>query len=390
MNYSDKLTSPEIFRRWAAISAISGALERKVWVRTMGSELYPNMYVILVAPPGIGKSEVTWRVRDFWQGLEGQFVASSSVTKAALMDELNEAARRIVTNHNMNPVVSFNSIKLAVNELGVLIPSYENEFMNILTDLWDCKDYSETRRSRKHDPINIKATQLCMLAAATPSYMNNLIPEGAWDQGFISRTILVYSGERQVRSLFLDSTVDAELQEGLERDLARIGNLFGEMRWTESTANLIDNFHLTGGEPMPQHPRLLSYNIRRTVHLIKLSMVMSISESDSLLIEDRHFQRAFDIMTETELYMPEIFKAMAQVGTGKTMEEAWYYLFTTFSKEQKPVLKHRLIQFLQERVPVHNIETTIKMMEEGQMIERKLTTGGTAYEPKGKRGNNAF
>lgn len=388
MNFSDKLTSPELFRKWAAISAISGALERKVWVRTMGSYLYPNMYIILVAPPGIGKSEVTWRVREMWNSLEGHFVASTSVTKASLMDELAQAARRIITNSPGMPVDSFNSIKLCINELGVLIPAYENEFMNILTDLWDCKDYSETRRNKNVEPIHIKKTQLCMLAACTPSYMNNLLPEGAWDQGFISRTMLIYSGDRQVRSLFMDDITDQEQYDDLVEDLDRIANIYGEMQWTEEAAKLIDAFHMTGGEPAPQHPKLLSYNIRRTVHLIKLCMVVSVSESDRLVVEAHHFQRAYDWLTEAELMMPEIFKAMAQGGTGKTMEEAWYYLFTTYSREQKPVQKHRLIQFLQERVPVHNIETTIKMMEEGRMIEKKLSGGGAAYVPKARGGQS--
>ena len=288
MNFSDKLTSPELFRRWAAISTIAGALERKVWVKTMGSYLYPNMYIILVAPPGIGKSEVTWRVRELWKGLEGHFVASTSVTKASMMDELAEASRRIVTNNPHNPVDSFNSLQLCINELGVLIPAYENEFMNILTDLWDCKDYSESRRSSRKEPINLKRTQLNMLAAATPSYMNHLLPEGAWDQGFISRTMLIYSGDRQLRSLFADDLVDEELFEELKRDLERISNLHGEIQWTADAAKLIDNFHMTGGAPAPSHPKLLSYGVRRTVHLIKLCMVISVSESDQLLVTGEH------------------------------------------------------------------------------------------------------
>lgn len=320
------------------------------------------------------------------KSLDGHFVASSSVTKASMMDELAAASRRIVTNHPREPVVSFNSLKLVINELGVLIPAYENEFMNILTDLWDCKDYSESRRSSKKEPIDIKKTQLNMLAACTPSYLVHLLPEGAWDQGFISRTFLIYSGERQMRSLFQDDVANEEEWKSLKDDLQDIANLYGEVSWTEGAAKLIDDFNMRDGEPAPEHPKLMSYNIRRTVHLIKLCMVASISESNDLVIRERHFQRAFDWLIEAELYMPEIFKAMSTSSTGKIMEETWYYMFTIYSKEQKPIQAHRLIQFLQEKVPVHNIETTIKMMEQGKMIEKVLTASGAAYKPKGKRG----
>jgi hypothetical protein len=342
------------------------------------------MYILLVAPPGVGKSEVTWRVREMWKHLEDHHVASTSVTKASLIDELAEANRRWITNNSTNPVEHFNSLLMCINELGVLLPAYENEFMNVLTDIWDCKDYSETRRTSKiaHD---IKKTQLNLLAACTPSYLMNVLPEGAWDQGFISRTMLIYTGERQIRSLFGDYATDEAETAQLKSMLEHVGMLYGEMRFTEESAQLIDAFHLSDGEPKPQHPKLMSYNIRRTVHLLKLCMVASVSRSDELCIRTVDFQRAFDWLIEAEALMPEIFKAMAQGGTGKVMEEAWYYIFTIYSKEQKPIYVHRIIQFLQERVPVHNVQNTIDLMEKGKMIEKRLVPGGAAYIPLGKR-----
>lgn len=364
--------------------AVAGALERKVWVRTLGSNLYPNMYVLLVGPPGVGKTEVTWRIRDLWKSLEDHFVAATSVTKASLIDELAEANRRYITNAGENPVEHFNSLQLCVNELGVLISQYDNEFMTVLTDLWDCKDYSEKRRTSKiaHD---IKKTQLNLLAACTPSYLMDVIPEGAWDQGFMSRTIMVFSGERQMRSLFADFTVDTEEEANLKANLEHIGSIYGEIKFSPEAAKAVDHFHMTRGEPSPDHPKLISYTIRRTVHLLKLCIIASMSRSDELLIRIEDYQRALDWLFEAEALMPEIFKAMAQGGTGKVMEEAWYYLFTIHAKEQKPVMLHRLILFLQERVPVHNVQNTIDLMEKGRMIEKRLVPGGVAYIPLGKR-----
>ena len=55
LEYTEILPSPPLLRRWAAISYVAAALERKVWVRTMGSDLYPNLYTFLVGPPGVGK-----------------------------------------------------------------------------------------------------------------------------------------------------------------------------------------------------------------------------------------------------------------------------------------------------------------------------------------------
>lgn len=384
LEHTEHISSPPLFRKWGAIATIAGALERKVWVRSLGSKLYPNMYTVLVAPPGVGKTEVTWRVRKLWESLEDHHIASTSVTKASLIDELADANRRWVVPQAADPVTHFNSLSMCINELGVLIPAYENEFMNTLTDLWDCKHYSERRRTSKIE-IDIANPQLNLVAACTPSYLMHVLPEGAWDQGFLSRTMLVYSGDRQLRSLFAEQTFNKVEYEALEAGLLDIANIFGEIKFTKEAAQAMDNFHLTDGEPRPDHPKLLSYNIRRTVHLLKLCIVFSVSRSDELVVELEDWHRAYDTLMEVEHTMPDIFKAMSQGGAGKTMEEAWHFIFTAHAKEGKPVLKHRLINFLQERVPVHSIQPTIDMMEQGQMIEKRLTPGGDAYVPRGKR-----
>jgi len=380
------LISPAIFSKWGAIAAVAGALERKVWVYTMNDNLYPNMYVILVSDPGLGKGVITWRIREMWQKLDDHFVASSSVTKAAMMDELAEANRRWITNDLHNPVEHFNSLLICSNELGVLLPSYDNEFMNALQDLWDCKDYSEKRRHRRSDPITIKKVQLNMLAACTPSYLMHMMPEGAWDQGFISRTILVFSGEYRKKSLFADYGGNSAEREFLQDQIASIANVYGEIKFTEKSAELTDNFHMEISERIkPTHPKLRAYTMRRSTHLLKLSMVASMSRSNEKIIQPEDYHRALDWLIEVEQFMPDIFKAVATGGTGKIMEDAWYFVFTMYAKSQKPVLEHKLIQFLQERVPVHYIKQTIQMMEEGKMLERSITKIGAAYIPLGKR-----
>src|SRR5215831_3135475 len=62
---------PEVFKRWSAISLIGGALERRVWTRTgshggLSRYTFPNLYVLLIAPPGTGKSVIDV-ISDFWR-----------------------------------------------------------------------------------------------------------------------------------------------------------------------------------------------------------------------------------------------------------------------------------------------------------------------------------
>lgn len=47
---------PERYRKWSAISAISGALGRKCWYDWGPYVVYPHQYIVLVGPRGIGKT----------------------------------------------------------------------------------------------------------------------------------------------------------------------------------------------------------------------------------------------------------------------------------------------------------------------------------------------
>lgn len=55
LDYTSGLPSPENFRLWAGITAVSGILERRCWVETAQSQIFPNIFTLLVGPPATGK-----------------------------------------------------------------------------------------------------------------------------------------------------------------------------------------------------------------------------------------------------------------------------------------------------------------------------------------------
>lgn len=380
---TENINSPKIFRRWAGIMTISGALERKVWVRTKGSRLFPNMYVFLVANPGVGKTDLTWRVREMWEEqLKDHYVASTSVTKAALIDELAAAERKVVRMLEVPPVVTFNSLLLSVDELGVLLPAYDTEFLNTLTHLYDCRVYTETRRTSIVKEVKIKDPHLTFLAACTPGFLRETLPPSAWDQGFLSRVIFIYSGEGKPKSLFTEIKENEKLEKVLLSRLEVISRLYGKFTFTSEAKEFIDYWHMNGQLPKPEHPRLSHYNIRRTAHLLKLSQIISVSVSDRLVIEKAHAQQALDWLVDAEFYMGDIFKAMRTGGDSQIIEETYHHIYTLYMKDRKPVAENRIILFLQMRTPAHNIVRIIEIMERAKMIRQSIEKGvGLSYTP---------
>lgn len=386
VEYTEGTSSPSLFCKWAAIATIAGALERRVWTYTMGSNLYPNMYIILCGPPGVGKTELTKIVWQLWHGIPNHYTAANSLSSAALVDELREASRNIVQPGM--PMMSFNSLKISSNELGVLLPSYESDFMNKLTDIYDGHPYGERRRGGegKHT-FQLERPQINMVAACTPGYMTGTIPEGAWDQGFMSRCVLIFSGEKRKTSLFARKDRNKTLFNNLREDLMTMGSdaLCGELKFTPEAAELIDAFNLSGGEPAPTHPKLVGYNARRVAHMLKLMQVSCIDRGEDFVIEEIDFQNALDWLMEAEFFMPEIFKAMSSGGDGRVIEDTWHFLFSIYIKNKQPIPKHKLWAFLQDRTPSYNIANIEKTMVSSGLLKAQVVKDvGTCYIPAAK------
>lgn len=376
--------SPAIFTKWAGIFTVSAALERRVWINTNKGRNFAGMFAFLVGPPGAGKTLAMKLSREFLASLDKFHLAPSSVTKASMVDALGEAVRQIIRPKETPSIVNFNSVTVSSNELGTFLTAYESDFMSFLTDLWDADNYSETRRSSKLN-IKIDNPQINMMAATTPAWLTGFLPEGAWDMGFLSRVMLVYSGADEPGDLFAENNYDQALKKDLLHDIKQIFELYGKMEFTEEAAQLITAWHKAKGPPIPDHPKLAHYNTRRTQHLLKLCMVSSVSTGNDLLITIDNYVEALEWLTEMEETIPDIFKSMKTAGDSKTIEEAYYYVYKSFIKDKKLVSEHRLLAFLSERTPAHNVERIAGLMVKGGLLVKEfMTTGLSGYRPGAK------
>lgn len=388
MQYTDNKGSPSLYRKWAAIFTVGAAVERKVWITTSKGVLYPNSYIVLVGGAGIGKSLATNLVYDLLNEIKTQdnvfHLAPTSLTKASLIDALNAAERRVVRPMENPAVNSFNSLTVVPNEFSVFIPAWEADFMATLTDIWDCKHYSETRRTTKVN-ISIPRIQLNMFSATTPAHLTNMLPEGAWEQGFMSRIMLIYSGEKIYTDLFAKVNSDDKLYADLITDLAAINKLWGERIFSEEAKSTIRAWAKGGGGVPPDHPKLIGYTERRAAHLLKLCTIASVASSDEPIIEIDHVAEAMDWLAEAEGFMPDIFKSMKVGADARAIDEAYHFAIRIYMKDQSPVLEHRLVHFLQERVPAQSVGRILEVMERSQLLKRQFVGAGIGFVPKGKR-----
>ena len=356
VEYTDGLPTPEIYRRWGAITALSGLLERRVWVVTAGREAYPNLYVLLVGPPGVGKSEVLREVQRVWKaavdlpGGRRLHVAPDNMTKAALIKVLSKAATRMVLSDV--ELIEYHSLNVVSSEFSVFFPAYDKEFMSVLTQLYDCLD--EYHEERIHSgETRIPNPQLHLIGGTTPGFLSSTFPDQAWTMGFSSRLILIYAGEPVRVSLFSNG---GGRPQGLWNDLAHdaklIAQLYGRLIWSPDAAEFLEDWNAKGCQPAPTHPRLTTYNTRRILQVLKLTIIACISRTSKMVILPDDVSTAISWLVEAEQHMPHIFRDMqgASSGGSNILLDLHHWAMSL----PQPIPEGRIINFISQRVQFPN------------------------------------
>lgn len=305
-------------------------------------------------------------------------LAPSNISKASLIDAIAHASKKVIF-----PIYEeYNSLFVIASELGVFLTDY-GELVTLLQKMWDNERFEEWKRTGDKK-ILIERPQLNLLGGITPSDLSTRLPEGAWDQGFSSRTVFVFSDERTESNPLADEnfSLDTSTRKDLVSDLEAITSLGGVFRWDTDAGKAFTAWHMGGAPPIPDHPRLVNYLPRRTVHLAKICMAVSAGRGNSLTISLNDYQEALGYLIEAELYMPEIFKAMTvKGGDVDVINEAFHYVFKVFLKEQKPMASHRLVFFVQQRVPPYSVLRVIENMVKSGMLKESYIEGKTFYSP---------
>ena len=197
----EKKNAPPLFAKWAAAFVIGAAVQRKVWSFSLGEKIYPNLYVFLCGPSGTGKGNVIVPSHRLLSQMPGHFIAPASITTAALVDEFLDFEVAFVTKDGTG--YQYNAVTVLSRELAVFLPAYETSTHAFLTDVFDGQGYDERRRHGPHKGrVEIPNAHLALMAGTTPEYLSNMLPDGAWSEGFMSRVILAYSGAQPVTPLF--------------------------------------------------------------------------------------------------------------------------------------------------------------------------------------------
>lgn len=336
---------------------VASALERRVWTESAMSRVYPNLYVLLVAPPGVGKSMAIFKAREISEATRKLKIAPDDVTKASLIDHLARASQTKV--YSATDMLEYHSLAIYADELGVLLPAHEAGFMSVMNALFDNRSiYKESRRGRETDLI-ITNPQVNLMAGTQPDFLANLLPPEAWGMGFMSRMLMIYSGKKSKPALF-GQRVRVDTKDMID-DLKIVCELHGEMDWADDAGAHVAQWYDRGCPPEPEHAKLKHYCPRRILTVLKLSIISSVARGNDMVIELIDAKRAIEWLCEAESFMPEVFKDMSGQSDAQVIQDMHYFVYQLVLKNNNaPIHRSRIDAFLTARTPAWNAEHIVK------------------------------
>lgn len=373
LEFTEDIASPAIFRLWSGIAAVAGAMERKCWVRTRQGAVFPNLFTMFVAEPGVGKTESIKITEGLWRSTQKLHVAPKRLTVASLIDNLKDASQ-IKVGGVGRANYEFHSLQIPLTEFGSFLSAHDLDMLSTLNDLYDNPaEFSERRRHvNEGKPLTIMAPQINILAGTQPQFLSKILPEEAWGMGFTSRIVMIYASADYEKGSLWDEGKPQKDPLKLVSLLTHAAEAYGEFRWSEEAKFMMDAWWRTGLKPIPDHSKLTNYLPRRILHMLKLCMVSGMSAHGVCKIEASDVTRAQDWLLVAEHEMPNIFRAMVQRSDTDLINELHMAMWKNWTmNDKKPVHKSMMWNFLQARAPVDKIARIVEIAENANFIRRE-------------------
>jgi Protein of unknown function (DUF3987) len=348
LDYIDSTENPTEYNLWCGISAISATLKRRVYVWRNFIQFFPNQYIVLVGPPGIGKGASIKPAVDIVEEANTVNYLSDKITAERIIQRLADGFAKVQPTVSTNGGLATVQIQqdhtatILSKELPVFLSSSE-WLHSLMCQLWDENKFEyETKNKGAY-----KITEMCvsMLAACVPEFIRSLSRDSmaAITGGFTARTIFVYASEkarlipggwgRPVKQI-------TQLRSELINDLIHISQIEGEMKLDPVALQLWDmKYKEHNAKADFDSDVSANFKSRLSSHIIKTAITISISESDSLIITAPQLLRAIELVEAIRDKVDIVFRSVGESPLAFSQD-----LVMTFIQKQGLVSREAILR----------------------------------------------
>lgn len=377
--------APIQYNIWAAISVISGVLKKNVYLNRGSFNLYPNQYIVLVGPPGVGKGTAIHPAYDFPKRLDLVNMLSDRITAPRIIEKLAQGFPKIPSLNGTGPVPNGTGppagIKLQTftesacvlqsTELPTLLTS-SDWMLQFLCDAWDRNEFSYDTKNKGTNEI--KDMCVSLIGACVPEYIRKLNKDAtaAINGGFTARTIFVYAEAKARDIVWPESLEDiqggAQTKTDLEHDLQLISQLKGKISFTQGARDQFKKFYEgpirrpgADDSDVVQH-----FKTRMHVHVFKVAMAFCAADRDDLIIQEADMLVAIGLLTQV---LNNLDKAFRGVGASPLAEAT--AKIQSFIESKGVCTRKEILQHNHKHVTAEDLDRILTVLVQIEFIEGK-------------------
>lgn len=313
MEYTENTESSPIFNQWVGISTIASALRKKVWLDVGRLKVFPNLYIVLVAEPGIArKSQAISYANDLVYNIPEIKTSADSVTPQALIQDLEDS-----TCYDHIPgigTIRHASLSVISKEFESFLGSAGNstKMLVTLTDLFDAGENPWKHRTKGSGNSTIASVFLNILGATTPKSLETSLSSLAIGGGLTSRIIFVYSGLKHKKIAIPELTPRLKsLKQDLIYDLNCIAKISGNFEFEEEAlkywVDWYENYDETDSKRIQPRKEFDGWYSRKPLMLQKVALCIAASTGNSNKITMKHIEDSLTLFPKVEEGMGHIF-----------------------------------------------------------------------------------
>ena len=318
--------APKNFLFWSAISVLAGVLKNEVSYKDGLYTLYPNQFIMLTGPPGIGKGTAinfAWKLVKETASNSLVNVLNDEITGPKLLHTIAEGWATTPKLINGQAILASkeHTCTILATELQSLVDSGEGMLVR-LNKLWDQDEYSY--RTKNQGNAVIKGMCVNLLGGTVPDYVRNM--DKAYSMvvagGFTARCIFIFEDRKSKDMPYIPAIGDVPqslaLYEKLKNDLLHIAqNVKGLYTLNDEARIVFSNFYPNISPQPEDSDAILNFKGRMRTHIWKMSMILSAARKDRMVIEGQDVKDAIYLVTTVRRQLDKVFRG---VGSSQLAE----------------------------------------------------------------------
>lgn len=312
IEYTEDQESPELFHLWTGISSISATLERNVFLdRGILGKLFPNLYIILMGASAVDRKTSAIEIGEVFvrEACPDINFISQKIIPEAFIEALQTAWE--LTGSGSGYVIA--------EELSYFLGTSDKSsaIVHLLTKAYGCPALMNYH-TKGRGVEEVKNVCINFLGGTTTEWIKESLPKQSIQGGWAGRHVFVYAHEEWNPVAHPEMTTKMVRQrDDLIADLTIVRSLKGEFVWSKDAKEWFRVWYEEVFKPDEQEILLEGYYGRKGHTILKLAMVLSVSNGSSLILEEVDVKNATRILGETEKQLPQIMQRIdsSQVGT---------------------------------------------------------------------------